>query len=226
MSKGTVNKVILIGRLGADPDVRYMPSGDAITKIRLATDSQWKDRNTNQIQEHTEWHNVTFFGKLGEIAGQYLRKGSRAYIEGRIRTNKWQDQNGQDRYTTEIIADQMQMLDSKGSSGTNSNEYEPPVRSNAPPRQPSRLQVTSYHNYQDSPPADYYSGYSPPPPITNAPPRQTPSMPPIPSQSFEGEENFSSSPPPNPVSRKPVVPPTMPDPSSNTDEEINDDIPF
>jgi single-strand DNA-binding protein len=121
MSKGSVNKVIIIGNLGADPDVRYMPSGSAVANIRVATSEQWKDRNTGESQEHTEWHRIALFGKLGEIAGQYLRKGSKVYIEGRLRTRKWQDQAGQDRYSTEIVADQMQMLDSRGGGGGTSD---------------------------------------------------------------------------------------------------------
>lgn len=112
MARG-VNKVILIGNLGQDPEVRYMPSGSAVTNINLATTDSWKDRETGQPQERTEWHRVVFFGKLAEIAGQYLKKGSSVYIEGSLRTRKWQDQSGQDRYTTEIVVDmngQMQML--------------------------------------------------------------------------------------------------------------------
>lgn len=112
-----LNKVILIGRLGADPEVRYMPSGDAITTIRLATSRNWKDRNTGERKEETEWHRVVFFAGLAKIAGEYLKKGSQAYVEGRIRTQKWQGQDGQDRYTTEIVADEMRMLDSR-SGGT------------------------------------------------------------------------------------------------------------
>ncbi len=116
----SVNKVILIGNLGADPEVRYMPSGDAITNIRLATTDVWKDKNGDK-QERTEWHRVAFFGKLAEIAGEYLKKGSQVYIEGRLQTRKWQDKDGQDRYTTEIVADRMQMLGSRGGGG---NGYE------------------------------------------------------------------------------------------------------
>ncbi|MFZ5510222.1 MAG: single-stranded DNA-binding protein [Pseudomonadota bacterium] len=112
----SVNKVILVGNLGADPETRYMPSGDAITNIRLATTERFKDRNGEQ-QEHTEWHRIAFFGKLAEIAGQYLKKGSQVYVEGRIRTRKWQDKEGNDRYTTEIVADQMQMLGSRQGAG-------------------------------------------------------------------------------------------------------------
>lgn len=117
-----LNKVILIGRLGADPEVRYMPSGDAITSIRLATSRRWKDRNTGERKEETEWHRVVFFGGLAKIAGEYLKKGSQAYIEGRIRTQKWQGQDGQDRYTTEIVADEMHMLDSRSGGTANYSE--------------------------------------------------------------------------------------------------------
>lgn len=117
MATRGVNKVILIGNLGQDPDVRSMPNGNAVTKINVATGEAWKDKNTGQQQERTEWHRVVAFSRLAEIMGEYLRKGSKVYIEGSLRTNKWQDQSGQDRYTTEIIADQMQMLDSR-SGGT------------------------------------------------------------------------------------------------------------
>ena len=112
----SVNKVILIGNLGADPETRYLPSGDAVTNIRLATTDTWKDKS-GEKQEHTEWHRVAFFGKLAEIAGEYLKKGSPCYIEGRIRTRKWQDKEGQDRYSTEIVADRMQLLGGRGGGG-------------------------------------------------------------------------------------------------------------
>jgi len=113
MARG-VNKVILIGNLGQDPETKYMPSGSAVTNLRIATSEVFKDRETGQQQERTEWHSVAMFGRLAEIAGEYLRKGSQVYIEGRLRTRKWQDKQGQDRYTTEIVADQMQMLGGKG----------------------------------------------------------------------------------------------------------------
>jgi len=116
MARG-INKVILIGNLGADPEVRYMPSGGAVTNVRLATSESWKDKNTGEQQERTEWHRVVFFGRLAEIAGEYLRKGSKIYCEGRLQTRKWQDNNGVDRYTTEIVANEMQMLDSRGGGG-------------------------------------------------------------------------------------------------------------
>lgn len=113
----SVNKVILVGNLGADPETRYMPSGDAVTNIRLATTDRYKDKQSGEFKEATEWHRIAFFGKLAEIAGQYLRKGSSVYIEGRIRTRKWQDQSGQEKYSTEIVADQMQMLGGRGQGG-------------------------------------------------------------------------------------------------------------
>ena len=109
----SVNKVILIGNLGADPETRYLPSGDAVTNIRIATTDTWKDKN-GEKQEKTEWHRVAFFGKLAEIAGEYLKKGSPVYVEGRIRTRKWQDKEGQERYSTEIVADRMQLLGGRG----------------------------------------------------------------------------------------------------------------
>ena len=109
MARG-VNKVILIGNLGKDPEVRYSSGGGAIANAALATTESWKDKNSGKKQEKTEWHRVVFFGKLGEIAGEYLKKGSQAYIEGRLQTRKWTDKEGKDRYTTEIVADQLQML--------------------------------------------------------------------------------------------------------------------
>lgn len=118
----SVNKVILVGNLGADPETRYMPSGDAVTNIRLATTDRYKDKQSGEFKEATEWHRIAFFGKLAEIAGQYLRKGSSVYIEGRIRTRKWQDQSGQEKYSTEIVADQMQMLGGRQSGGGGGDE--------------------------------------------------------------------------------------------------------
>lgn len=121
MARG-VNKVILIGNLGRDPEVRYMPSGGAVANVTLATSESWKDRQTGETQERTEWHNVVFFNRLAEIAGEYLRKGSKIYVEGSLRTRKWQGKDGQDRYTTEIVANEMQMLDSRGGgSGSGSS---------------------------------------------------------------------------------------------------------
>ncbi|WP_439537156.1 single-stranded DNA-binding protein [Methyloversatilis sp.] len=113
----SVNKVILVGNLGKDPETRYAPNGDAICNITVATTDSWKDKATGEKKEMTEWHRVAFFGRLAEIAGQYLRKGSAVYVEGSLRTRKWQDKDGNDRYTTEIRADQMQMLGSRQGMG-------------------------------------------------------------------------------------------------------------
>jgi len=116
MARG-VNKVILIGNLGADPETRYMPSGAAVTNLRLATTDQWRDRQSGEQQERTEWHRVVLFGRLAEVAAEYLRKGSQVYIEGRLQTRKWQGQDGADRYTTEVVANDMQMLGGRGGGG-------------------------------------------------------------------------------------------------------------
>ncbi len=125
MAQRGVNKVILVGNLGQDPETRYLPSGGAVTNITVATSETWKDKNSGQAQERTEWHRVVFFNRLAEIAGEYLKKGSKVYLEGALRTRKWQDQSGNDRYTTEIVAAEMQMLDSRGgASGGSSGDYE------------------------------------------------------------------------------------------------------
>ncbi|MBE0485602.1 single-stranded DNA-binding protein [Marinobacter sp.] len=119
MARG-INKVILIGNLGQDPDTRYTPNGNAVVNLNLATDESYKDRQTGQMVPRTEWHRIVLFGKVAEVAGQYLRKGSKVYIEGRLQTRKWQNKEGQDVYTTEIVVDingQMQMLDSRGGEG-------------------------------------------------------------------------------------------------------------
>lgn len=123
MARG-VNKAILIGNLGNDPEVRYTPSGSAVASVSLATSETWKDKQSGELQERTEWHRVVFFNRLAEIVGEYLHKGSKIYVEGSIRTRKWQDKNGLDRYTTEIVAAEMQMLDSKGGGG-NFQEKQP-----------------------------------------------------------------------------------------------------
>jgi len=120
MARG-INKVILVGNLGQDPEVRYTANGAAVANISVATTEQWTDRQSGQKQERTEWHRIVMFGRLGEIAGEYLRKGSQVYIEGKLQTRKWQDQNGQDRYTTEIVANEMQMLGGGGGRGGSSD---------------------------------------------------------------------------------------------------------
>jgi len=131
----SVNKVILVGNLGADPETRYLPSGDAVSNIRLATTDRYKEKGSGEMKELTEWHRVSFFGRLAEIAGEYLKKGSSVYIEGRIRTRKWTDQAGVEKYSTEIVADQMQMLGGRGNRDSGSDRDEgntpAPARNNA-----------------------------------------------------------------------------------------------
>ena len=117
MARG-VNKVIIVGNLGNDPDTKYMPSGSAVTNLSVATNESWKDKQTGEQKDRTEWHRVAMFGRLAEIAAEYLRKGSQVYIEGKLRTRKWQDQQGNDRYSTEIIADEMQMLGGRGGASS------------------------------------------------------------------------------------------------------------
>ncbi|UCB53909.1 MAG: single-stranded DNA-binding protein [Thiotrichales bacterium] len=124
-----INKVILVGRLGKDPETKYMPSGDAVTSFSIATSENWKDKQSGEKREKTEWHNIVAFRRLGEICGEYLRKGSQVYIEGKLQTRKWQDKNGNDRYTTEIVANEMQML-----GGRPSGDSFAPAQNSAPRR--------------------------------------------------------------------------------------------
>ena len=147
MARG-INKVILIGNLGNDPETRYMPNGNAVTNVSLATSETWKDKQTGQQQERTEWHRVVFFNKLAEIAGEYLKKGSKVYVEGSLRTRKWQGQDGTDRYTTEIVANEMQMLDSRGGQFADDQGGQ----NYAPPRQQPQPQ-------KDSAPASDSGGF-------------------------------------------------------------------
>jgi len=144
MARG-INKVILIGHLGADPETRAMPSGMTVANLRLATTESWKDKQSGEQQERTEWHNVALFGRLGEIAAEYLRKGSQVYIEGRLRTRKWQDKEGRDRYTTEIVGNEMQMLGGRGvasgaasaGAGAGAERYPEAPRAEAPDHAPA-----------------------------------------------------------------------------------------
>lgn len=145
MSKG-INKVIIVGNLGNDPETKYMPSGNAVTNITVATSESWKDKQTGDKQEKTEWHRVCFFNQLAEIAGEYLRKGSKVYLEGSLRTRKWQDQSGADRYTTEIIASEMQMLDSRNDNG----QAQQPAQQY---QQPQQATQQSYQQPQQNRPA-------------------------------------------------------------------------
>ena len=130
----SVNKVILVGNLGRDPETRYSPDGAAICNISLATTSQWKDKNSGERKEETEWHRIVFYNRLAEIAGEYLKKGRSIYVEGRLKTRKWQDKEGQDRWTTEIVADQMQMLGSREEGGGGGGGYGGGGRDRSEPR--------------------------------------------------------------------------------------------
>lgn len=155
MASRGVNKVILIGNVGADPETRYMPNGNAVTNITLATSDSWKDKQTGQQQERTEWHRVVFFGRLAEIAGEYLRKGSQVYVEGSLRTRKWQGQDGQDRYTTEVVVDingQMQMLGGRQSGDDSAPRPQRDVR-------PQQTQQPAPAAPQQSAPAPDYDSF-------------------------------------------------------------------
>ncbi len=164
MAKG-INKVILIGNLGSDPEIRYMPNGNAVANLSLATSESWKDKQTGQRQEKTEWHRVTVYNRLAEIAGEYLKKGSKIYIEGRLQTRKWQGQDGADRYTTEIIANDMQFLDSRPGGGgggqydqQSSYNNQAPSQQAAPqqqqPQQQRQAQAPQARQPQSAPPAN------------------------------------------------------------------------
>lgn len=142
MARG-LNKVMVMGNLGADPEARYMPSGSAVTTIRVATSEVWKDRQSGEKQERTEWHRIVLFNRLGEIAAQYLKKGSRVFVEGSLRTNKWQDQSGNDRYTTEIIASSMQLMDAKGTGSSAFDDESDSSGADAPPSPPPHASKSS-----------------------------------------------------------------------------------
>lgn len=180
MASRGINKVILIGNLGADPEIRYFPSGDAVANFNIATSESWKDKTTGEPQERTEWHRIVIFGKLAEIAKQYLHKGSKVYIEGKLRTRKWQGQDGQDRYTTEVIVDlsgSMQMLDSRPADASSGNDWQassPPARA----AQTVAPQVSDTHNTTSTPQT-----------TTNRPVESTPA-PAAPEQPFDDDIPF------------------------------------
>lgn len=136
MARG-INKVILVGHLGADPETRYMPSGSAVTNLRVATTDSWKDKSSGEQQERTEWHNIAMFNRLAEIAAEYLKKGSQVYIEGSLRTRKWQDRDGNDRWTTEIVANEMQMLGGRSGAGAPAARQAEPSHSQQAPTAPA-----------------------------------------------------------------------------------------
>ena len=223
MARG-INKVILVGNLGGDPETRYMPSGGAVTNITVATSENWKDKTTGQPQERTEWHRVVFFNRLAEIAGEYLKKGSKVYIEGSLRTRKWQDQNtGQDRYTTEIVAGEMQMLDSRGDQ---SGGYQQNNNYNQAPTQPQGQ--APQHN---------------PVPQNQAPQQMTPAQQqpaaPVPQQSYQQQpqqqpqQSYQQAPaapqPQQNYQQKPAPQQAAPQPQAAPPagfDDFDDDIPF
>ncbi len=166
MASRGINRVILIGNLGDDPTVRYMPSGGAVTNITLATSETWRDKQTGEQKERTEWHRVVFMGKLAEVAGEYLKKGSQVYVEGKLQTRKWQDQSGQERYTTEVLVDSftgvMQMLGGKQQNHPQQQPRQQPAsnayqqaRGGATPSQQHRTQAQQQHHQYDTPPTDF-----------------------------------------------------------------------
>ena len=148
MARG-LNKVMLIGNLGADPEMRYTGNGNAVGNVRLATAESWRDRESGEQQERTEWHRVIFFGRLAEIVGEYLRKGSQIYIEGRLQTRKWQDREGNDRYTTEIVASEMQMLGGRGGSTEPSQNYESNETNRNAPKSSAKPSESSPEEFDD-----------------------------------------------------------------------------
>jgi len=145
MARG-VNKVILIGNLGQDPEVKYMPNGNAVANITVATSESWKDKNTGEQVDKTEWHRVVLFRRLAEIVGEYLKKGSKIYIEGKLQTRKWQDKNGADHWTTEVIANEMQMLDSRGGGSSDFNQSQDAPSQSAPQSAPSQAAPAPTNN--------------------------------------------------------------------------------
>ena len=218
-----LNKVMLIGNLGADPETRYMPSGETVTNIRLATSRRWKDRNSGEQREETEWHRVTFFNignfKLAEIAGEYLKKGSKVYVEGRIQTRKWKDNTGQDRYSTDIIADQMQMLDSR-TGGTGDFSQQGATTPSAPqPNQPytpsvAPTQQQQQPQYQTPPQNQPYIPPATPQQNTPATRQQPPYQAPPQNQPYQA-----------PPAQQPARPYNQPTPPASGDD-YDDDIPF
>lgn len=148
MARG-VNKVILVGNVGTDPEVRYLPNGNPVANLSVATSESWKDKQTGEKQERTEWHRIVFFNRLAEIVSEYVKKGSKLYVEGSLRTRKWQDQNGVDKYTTEIVGAEMQMLDSRGGAG-GSNQYQPPQQAQQKaPQQATKETAPVVDNFDD-----------------------------------------------------------------------------
>lgn len=216
MARG-LNKVMLIGHLGNDPEIRTTANGNAVANLSLATGYSYKDNQTGEWREATEWHRVVFFNRTAEVARDYLRKGSQIFVEGRLQTRKWQDQNGIDRYTTEVVGDNLQMLGGRSDNAGEGGYPQPPAQQNytppaqntyAPPPQNTGTQYTpppqnTGTQYTPPPNTDTQPSYTPPPPNTDTQPSYTP-------------------PPPNPT---PTAPPA-PVPASNSSDNFDDDIPF
>lgn len=176
MARG-VNKVILVGNLGQDPETKYTQSGGAVVSVSLATTDSWRDRTSGQQQERTEWHRIVFFGKVAEIAGQYLRKGSQIYVEGRLQTRKWQGQDGQDRYTTEVVVNDMQMLGGRGGGQGQSGDYnDAPAYGQQTQQQPQQAAPRQQAPASSPQWSDNSFGQQSP---AQQPPRQAPQQPPM-----------------------------------------------
>ena len=208
MASRGVNKVILIGNLGNDPDVRYLPSGDPVANLSLATSESWKDKTTGEPQERTEWHRIVIFGRTAEVAKQYLHKGSKVYIEGKLRTRKWQGQDGLDRYTTEVVVDitgSMQMLDSRTSEGGGTGAYANPWPSDASPDNPAAATAPAQQPSPDQPSAQQSQPAAQPP---AQPPTQHPAQSPAPADQPSPQNSPS------------------PGQTPDIDEPFDDDIPF
>jgi len=232
MARG-VNKVILIGTLGADPEVRRMTSGDSVTNIHIATKESWMDKNTNQRQERTEWHRIVAFRGLADIMGQYLRKGSQVYIEGKLQTRKWQDQNGMDRYTTEILANSMEMLG--GRSGGTDNFYDSNNQPSYQNQAPQAQQTTPAPNTQSyqAPQPTAPTQQMPQPPQPTAPTQQAPQPPqptaptqqaPQPPQPTAPTQQAPE--PPQPTAPSQQTPQEQPKTPTQNFDDFDDEIPF
>ncbi len=220
MARG-INKVILIGRLGVDPELKHLPSGGTVVNVSLATSDSWRDKNSGEQQERTEWHRLVFFGKVAEIAAQYLRKGSQIYVEGRLQTRKWQAQDGQERYTTEIVVNDMQMLDSKNTATSSFD---------APAPAPAHMNAPMHHAPAHMPaqaPAPAYGGYAEPPAYPAAAPAQSPrhhTNAPLQQPAYSNAPYGGGAP-----SAPPATPgyPPQPAPQQRPPaEDFDDDIPF
>ncbi len=228
MARSGVNKVILVGNLGNDPEVRYTPNGSGVANLSIATGESWIDKNTNQKQERTEWHRVVLFGKLADIAGQYLKKGSKVYIEGKLQTRKWQDQQGQDRYTTEIVVDGfdgvMQMLDSRGEGGYQ-NQGNGGGQSNYQGQGNGGGQSTYQGQGNSGNYASGNHGRNQQPHVQNQPPQQAPqqwSNSPQQTPAAAPQQQWNQ----NPAQQAPAAAPQQPQTAAGGFDDFDDDIPF